>query len=214
MRQGLWALLAATLPAIAGADAAADARAAARLTAAIASLEGLRAGFRQTVTDANGEQTEAAEGSVSLARPGRFRWDYRTPPQLIVSDGTTVWLYDEDLAQVTVRSAAETLSGTPALLLAGQGDLAAEFAISDGGEADGLAWTRLQPKDAEGDFSELSVGIAGSELRRMTLVDRLGQTTRLDFSRIERNPRFEPGTFTFVPPPGVDVVGRAASGGG
>ena len=212
MRQGLWALLAAALPAIAGADA--DARAAARLTAAIASLEGLRAEFRQTVTDANGEQTEAAEGSVALARPGRFRWDYRTPPQLIVSDGTTVWLYDEDLAQVTVRSAAETLSGTPALLLAGQGDLAVEFVISDGGEADGLAWTRLQPKDAEGDFSEVSVGIAGGELRRMTLVDRLGQTTRVDFSRIERNPRFEPGTFTFVPPPGVDVVGRAASGGG
>jgi outer membrane lipoprotein carrier protein len=214
MRQWLWALLVAALPVVGGADAAADARAAARLTAAIASLEGLRAEFRQTVTDANGEQTEAAEGSVSLARPGRFRWDYRTPPQLIVSDGTTVWLYDEDLAQVTVRGAAETLSGTPALLLAGQGDLAAEFAISDGGLADGLAWTRLQPKDAEGDFSELAVGIAGGELRRMTLVDRLGQTTRLDFSRIERNPRFAPGTFTFVPPPGVDVVGRAASGGG
>jgi outer membrane lipoprotein carrier protein len=214
MRQWLWALLVAALPVVGGADAAADARAAARLTAAIASLEGLRAAFRQTVTDANGEQTEVAEGSVSLARPGRFRWDYRTPPQLIVSDGTTVWLYDEDLAQVTVRGAAETLSGTPALLLAGQGDLAAEFAISDGGLADGLAWTRLQPKDAEGDFSELAVGIAGGELRRMTLVDRLGQTTRLEFSRIERNPRFAPGTFTFVPPPGVDVVGRAASGGG
>jgi outer membrane lipoprotein carrier protein len=214
MRQGLWALLAAALPAMAGADAAADARAAARLTAAIASLDGFRAEFRQTVTDANGEQTEAAEGRVALARPGRFRWDYRTPPQLIVSDGTTVWLYDEDLAQVTVRGAAETLSGTPALLLAGQSDLAAEFAITDGGQADGLAWTRLRPKDAQADFSELSVGIAVGELRRMTLVDRLGQTTRLDFSRIERNPRFEPGTFTFVPPPGVDVVGRAASGDG
>jgi outer membrane lipoprotein carrier protein len=48
----------------------------------------------------------------------------------------------------------------------------------------------------------------------MTLLDKLGQTTELEFSRIERNPRFAPDTFTFVPPPGVDVVGRATPGGG
>jgi outer membrane lipoprotein carrier protein len=214
MRRATWVLVAALVPAVAGADAAADARAAARLSSAIASLQGWRAEFQQTVTDANGERIETAEGSVSLARPGRFRWDYRRPPQLIVSDGATVWLYDADLAQVTVRPAADALSGTPALLLSGEADLSREFAIRDGGEADGLAWSRLQPKDSDGDFSELAVGIADGELRRMTLVDRLGQTTRLDFSRIERNPRFDAETFTFVPPPGVDVVGRAAPGGG
>ena len=214
MRLALWLFLASLLPGLAGADAAADARAAERVTAAIARLEGFRAEFVQTVTDANGEQTESAAGSVSLARPGRFRWDYRTPPQLIVSDGTTVWLYDADLAQVTVRSAAETLSGTPALLLAGEGNLAAEFEIRDGGRDGEYAWSLLRPKDAEADFSELAVGVAGGELRRMTLVDRLGQTTRLEFSRIERNPSFDAGTFTFVAPPGVDVVGRAPPGSG
>ena len=107
MRRATWVLVAALLPAVAGADTAADARAAARLSSAIASLQGWRAEFQQTVTDANGERTETAEGSVSLARPGRFRWDYRRPPQLIVSDGATVWLYDADLAQVTVRPAAD-----------------------------------------------------------------------------------------------------------
>jgi outer membrane lipoprotein carrier protein len=48
----------------------------------------------------------------------------------------------------------------------------------------------------------------------MTLRDKLGQTTELEFSRIERNPRFDADTFTFVPPPDVDVVGRATPGGG
>ena len=43
----------------------------------------------------------------TLAKPGRFRWDYRVPPQTIVSDGTTVWLYDEDLAQ-NIAIAAST----------------------------------------------------------------------------------------------------------
>jgi outer membrane lipoprotein-sorting protein len=35
--------------------------------------------------------------------------------------------------------------------------------------------------------------------------------TRLEFDRIERNPRLDASLFTFVPPAGVDVVGRAPS---
>jgi outer membrane lipoprotein carrier protein len=113
---------------------------------------------------------------------------------------------------VTVRPAAEALVGTPALLLSGEASVRESFEVSDGGIEDGLAWTRLAPKAAEGDFRELRVGIAGGELRYMVLVDRLGQTTRLEFDRVERNPRLEPQAFSFAPPPGVDVVGRAPAG--
>ena len=203
--------LASLLPWAAMADPPADVRAASRLDEALAGLSSLRAEFSQTVTNASGEQTEAAEGSVALARPGKFRWDYREPAQLIVSDGVTVWLYDEDLAQVTVRPASEALIGTPALLLSGRADVQGEFRVSDGGSEDGLAWSRLEPRDSDSDFRELRVGIADGVLRRMVLVDRLGQTTRLDFDRIERNPRLAPSAFSFTPPPGVDVVGRAAA---
>jgi outer membrane lipoprotein carrier protein len=206
------ALLAALLPWAAMADSSADANAQLRLEHALQGLAGLRAGFRQTVTDAQGETVEAADGTVSLSRPGRFRWEYREPAQLIVSDGTTVWFYDVELAQVTIRPAAETLAGSPALLLSGASDLSAEFDIADGGESDGLAWTRLMPRSEQGDFRELRVGLSDGTLRRMTLVDRLGQTTRLEFEHIERNPRFDASTFRFSPPPGVDVVGRAPAG--
>ena len=214
MRKAWIALLALCLPGIAGADAASDTRATERLETALKGLSSLRAGFHQTVTDAKGAQTETAEGTVALARPGKFRWDYRVPAQLIVSDGTTVWLYDVDLAQVTIRPAADSLSGTPALLFSGQTDLGAEFRIADGGQGDGLAWSRLTPRSANSDFRELSVGIAAGEMRRMVLVNRLGQTMRLEFDRIERNPHLDASTFTFTAPPGVDVVGRAPDGGG
>ena len=211
MRLGALACVAVLLPWAAMADAPADVRAASRLEESLAGLGSFRAEFRQTVTDSGGQQTESAEGTVALARPGKFRWDYRTPPQLIVSDGVTVWLYDEDLAQVTVRPAAEALIGTPALLLSGRADFRSEFQVTDGGSEDGLAWSRLEPRDAESDFRELRVGIAAGELRRMVLVDRLGQVTRLDFDRIERNPDLDPTGFSFTPPPGVDVVGRATA---
>lgn len=208
-----WILtLIALLPLAAAADTSADLTATRRLESALAGLAGFRAEFRQTVTDAQGKVVESAEGTVTLARPGRFRWDYRVPEQLIVSDGVTVWFHDIGLEQVTIRSAAETLQGTPAMLLSGDGDLRAEFVIGDGGSEDGFAWSRLTPRGEEGDFRELRVGIAAGELRRMTLLDRLGQTTHLEFDQIERNPKFQISTFSFTPPPGVDVVGRSPAG--
>ncbi len=209
MKSVMLAIASMLLPWIADADATADAKATERLEAVLGELAGLKAEFRQTVTDAKGVVTESAEGTVALSRPGRFRWDYRVPAQLIVSDGTTVWFHDIDLSQVTIHSAAETLVGTPALLLSGKGDLRAEFEIADDGQEDGLTWSRLTPRNADGDFREMRVGIAAGQLRRMTLVDRLGQTTRLVFDKLERNPRFDPATFSFTAPPGVDVVGRA-----
>jgi outer membrane lipoprotein carrier protein len=175
-------------------------------------LQSLRAEFRQTVTDAHGRVLERAEGTVSLARPGRFRWDYRVPEQVIVSDGVTIWLYDVLLEQVTVRPADEALAGTPAMLLAGGSDLSEEFEITDAGVQDGLNWSRLTPRRSDGDFREVRLGFAGSDLRHMTFFDRMGQTTELDLLQVERNPRFDSSLFKFEPPPGVDVVGRAPVG--
>lgn len=205
-------LLLSAVACAAGADATADAAAARRLETALGDLTSLRAEFRQSVTDVQGRVTETAEGTVALARPGRFRWDYRVPEQLIVSDGVTVWFHDIGLEQVTIRSAADTIAGTPAMLLSGEGDLEVEFRIADGGENEGLRWSVLTPRSEEGDFRELRVGLVQGELRRMTLLDRLGQTTRLEFERIERNPKLDPAQFSFTPPPGVDVVGRAPAG--
>jgi len=212
MRRCAAALLLAMLTTAAHADAAADAAAIRRVQSVFGELSSLRAEFMQTVTDADGRLVERAEGTMSLARPGRFRWDYRVPEQLIVCDGTTVWFHDIGLEQVTIRPAAEMIIGTPAMLLGGEGDLKAEFEITDGGLADGLAWSLLTPRRSDGDFRNLRIGFAGGEVRRMVLLDRLGQTTELAFERVERNPRLAPSQFSFTPPAGVDVVGRAPGG--
>jgi len=191
---------------------AAAADAALRLERYLDELTSLRAEFRQSVTDARGRAIERAEGTMSLLRPGRFRWEYRVPEQLIVSDGKTIWHYDIELEQVTIREAGATLAGTPAQLLAGQADLDEEFSITDAGEGEGLQWSLLTPRRPDPDFRELRLGFDGRELRRMRLFDRLDQITELELLQIERNPRLDPSLFTFKPPPGVDVVGRAPAG--
>ncbi len=202
------ALLTVSLPV--AADVAADTAALARVQDYVAALRTLRAEFRQEVSDASGAVREQADGVLALAKPGRFRWDYRNPSeQLLVSDGETVWLYDVDLAQVTVRSVGQSLSNTPAMLLSGTGNVDETFDVKADGSADGLDWVQLEPKLDDTDFRSVRLGFAGKELLRMELSDRLGQTTRIQFTRIERNPVLEPGLFSFTPPAGVDVVGAA-----
>jgi outer membrane lipoprotein carrier protein len=45
----------------------------------------------------------------------------------------------------------------------------------------------------------------------MELVDKLGQTTRIDFSGVKRNASLDDTLFRFEPPPGADVIGDSAS---
>ncbi len=192
------------------ADVAADNAALARVQDYVAALRTLRAdSARRSVTPA----ARCASRRMACWRwrkPGRFRWDYRNPAeQLLVSDGETVWLYDVDLAQVTVRSVGQSLSNTPAMLLSGTGNVAETFDVAADGSADGLDWVQLKPKLDDTDFRSVRLGFAGKELIRMELSDRLGQTTRIQFTRIERNPALEPELFSFTPPAGVDVVGAA-----
>ena len=179
----------------------------ARVEALLASTQSLRAGFTQEVRDGGGKLVQNAAGTFLLQKPGRFRWDYTTPAQSIVSDGTRLWFYDADLAQVTVRKQRDVLTQAPAMLLAGKGKVAAGFDADELPAAAGLDWLRLVPRSGGGDFRELRLGFAGEALREMELVDRLGQRTRIRFTALERNVKLAADAFKFKIPPDTDVVG-------
>jgi chaperone LolA len=112
----------------------------ARVEALLASTQSLRSSFVQEVRDGNGKLVQNAAGTFVLQKPGRFRWDYTTPAQAIVSDGTRLWFYDADLAQVTVRRQREVLTQAPAMLLAGKGKVGAGFDAEELPAAGGLDW--------------------------------------------------------------------------
>jgi outer membrane lipoprotein carrier protein len=179
----------------------------ARVEALLASTQSLRASFTQDIRDGNGKLVQNAAGTFVLQKPGRFRWDYTAPAQAIVSDGMRLWFYDADLAQVTVRRQRDVLTQAPAMLLAGKGKVAAGFDADELPPAGGLDWLRLVPRTGAGDFRELRLGFAGTDLREMELVDRLGQRTRIRFTALERNVKLAADTFKFKIPPDTDVVG-------
>jgi outer membrane lipoprotein carrier protein len=168
-----------------------------------------QADFEQKVFDGRRTLLQTATGTFAFERPGRFRWVYATPtPQLIVGDGERVWIYDEDLAQVTVRRLARALGSTPAALLAGSADVAQAFEFTELGARDGLEWLEAKPRDAEAGFERIRLGMSAVGVEAMELIDHFGQTTQLRFSNIERNPTLDPARFRFTPPPGTDVLGQ------
>lgn len=203
----------AGLSAVHAADSAKDVQAGRqRVEAFLNGLQGLEAEFEQILTDRNGQVIDQARGTLAILRPNRFRWDYREPyEQVIVADGSRVWLYDSDLEQVTVRKLDETLSATPAMLLSGEGNLEDNFTVTRVEQEDGIQWVRMEPKRSDTDFKWVRLGFEDSTLKFMQLADKLGQTTRLEFSQIERNPPLDPSRFTFTVPPGADVIGDAST---
>ena len=174
----------------------------------VRTTQAARADFEQKVYDRNGKLVQESKGSFAFLRPGRFRWVYAKPnPQLIVGDGERVWVYDEDLKQVTVRKLARALGSTPAALLAGAADIEKAFVLSDSGDKDGLAWVEAKPREKEAGFERVSLGLSVSGVEAMELVDHFSQTTRLKFTSIVRNPKLDGSEFRFTPPKGADVLG-------
>jgi outer membrane lipoprotein carrier protein len=165
--------------------------------------------FDQVLLDETGATIQKSKGRLWIERPNKFRWDYETPyKQQIVGDGERLWVYDEDLKQVTVRPLKAGLLDTPAVLLAGRGRLEERFEIADAGVESDVAWIELLPKNKEAGFEKVRLGFVQGHLRGFELMDGLGQMTRYTLTDGLENKSISAERFTFTPPPDVDVVGE------
>jgi outer membrane lipoprotein carrier protein len=202
--RGAWLLAAAlaALPATAAWAGAVDA-----FLAFTSSSRTATARFEQQVFDRSGRQVERATGDFAFSRPGKFRWAYDRPLRtLVVADGRKLWIYDEDLNQVTVRPMDRALSATPAALLAGEADVTAVFTLREAGRVDGLEWLEAVPKERDTGFDRVRIGMKGGAPAAMELVDSLGGRTVLRFPEFRARAAVDPSVFRFTPPAGADVL--------
>ena len=162
--------------------------------------------FSQRVTSGSGKVSQSS-GEFAFARPGKFRWTYEKPYlQVIVADGQTLTIFDQDLNQVTIRPLTDALGATPAAILFGQANLEKRFEFKDAGSRDGMDWLSATPKTHDTTFAQMSIGFRDGKLAAMELHDALGQTTELGFTDVARNAMVDPKLFKFVPPQGADVL--------
>lgn len=188
-----------------------------RLIESLSSTQSLQADFRQTTITisraAAPQKSRVASGSFSIARPGLLRWEVTKPyVQLQLLDGQQFWLYDPDLAQVTVRPlSAASLSGLAGLLLNSTGltrsELAQRYEMRSQPDRDGLSWIHMTPLQPEPGVVKIVVGMdRDAMLRQVEITDALQQVTRLELSNVVKNTAINPALFRFVPPKGVSVL--------
>ncbi|WP_049722121.1 outer membrane lipoprotein chaperone LolA [Gilvimarinus polysaccharolyticus] len=200
---GLLTVLFSAVSSAAGPDNSANA-----LRDTLAATTSLSGQFEQTLRDAEGETIEASSGSFVLQRPGRFFWHTQKPfEQQLISDGSTIWLYDPDLLQVTVRPVDDSLKATPAALLSESAESLTEaFRITRSVGQQGLEVFGLAPINEDGLFARLELEFDGQQLQRIIVHDSLGQTTEFALIDTVRNQPVDAAQFSFNAPEGVDVL--------
>jgi outer membrane lipoprotein carrier protein len=187
--------------------ASADDAALQRLSAHLEGLKSLQAQFVQTVSDEKGKVLQTSQGTLSVKRGNRLRWETSAPfAYLIVTDGAMLWRYDRDLEQVTRQKFKGELADTPALILSG--DMARirsnyEVSFEKGAGGD---YFHLRPKQKNALFRSLTLLFSAGSVSELTLQDNLDQRTQIRFNAVANNPALADSLFHFDPPPGVDVV--------
>jgi outer membrane lipoprotein carrier protein len=179
------------------------------LEAFVRDVHSLTADFKQELWTADHRLQQTETGTLSLRRPNRFRWIYKEPTELtVVADGRQLWIYDVELAQVTVAPLDTTVESTPAMLLSGDRSVRDGFDVVQTYRLDGLDWVKLKPKTGGADFSSVLIGFAGNAPQQLELVDGLNQVTRIELMNLHVNADIADSTFEFKPPAGVDVIGN------
>lgn len=196
-------------------------------------IHSVSADFQQQLYASDGYLIQENSGSMLVAAPGRIRWLVENPmEQWVISDGSTLWLYDPDLEQVIIRPFDQNLGAAPALLLTGDTEqldsaFLVDFAAADieatdldatDLEATDLEATdvdsqdsihchfRLRPRDDQSLYRELKLSLQDGLPLSITIIDSLDQRTRIDFENAVLNGAVDERLFSFEPPPGVDII--------
>ncbi|HEY6363034.1 MAG TPA: outer membrane lipoprotein chaperone LolA [Vicinamibacterales bacterium] len=157
-------------------------------------------------------RTQAREsGRVSVKKPGRMRWVYTAPERKeFVADGQKVYSYIPQDKQVIVSDVPpDNQATTPALFLAGKGDISRDFTAAYADTAaPGTVALKLTPRRSEQEYEYLVVAMdpATLQIRALTTRDRQGGESTLTFSNLRENQGIADKEFAFRIPRGVDVI--------
>ena len=168
-------------------------------------LTGLQAHFTQYELVENNQKVDPNSGQVWMQVPALFRWQYVEPiEQLIVADGEKVWVYDEDLEQVTVKAQDNELN--PIYVIINDEKSQQHYDIKHEMSRQDIDWISLTPKVRNEEVQTVWLAVHEQTIIQIKVVNQMGQTMGFEFNDIQKNPDMPEDMFTFVPPEGVDVV--------
>ncbi|NVJ59994.1 MAG: outer membrane lipoprotein chaperone LolA [Gammaproteobacteria bacterium] len=172
-------------------------------------IKSLKAEFKQTISDQFGTKKDQTLGNFVIKKPAKFIWETVSPfEQLIVSNGKSLWTFDQDLDQVNIQDLNTAVGNTPVFLLeANKNELAKTFNVKKllSGEETSATY-ELTPKEPGYAFERMMVLFKSGVLNEIFLIDTLGQQTVVQLTDVAQNITIEDSEFEFTPPDSVDVM--------
>jgi outer membrane lipoprotein carrier protein len=184
----------------------------------------LKAEFFESYRDGSGG-VAAESGTVYFSRPGRMRWEYRSPQEkLFLVDGTNAWFYvptDHTASRAKIKESSDWR--TPLALLAGKADLSElcrrlDLLTARSDEqllTPGDSLLRCIPRDnPHGSLDHGAVTAPyvlleadpEGQLMRVVVREAGNVETEFRFGHWEENIPIPEAKFHFQAPPGVSVV--------
>ena len=173
-------------------------------------FKSLSANFNQTVSSDDGAVLQKSSGSFVILRPGKFNWTVKLPiTQELITDGQSLWIYEPDLEQVTIRKLGTNLGQTPLVLLTNQhANLKNSFNVSQVNDHTFV----LLPKSSKDNFKKVTLTFTNNTPASLSLINQLNQSTTINFSNVKLNPPVNVNQFRFAIPKGVDVINLTKRG--
>ena len=175
-------------------------------------LQTLQAEFTETYRGAGIERTES--GSLWLKRPGKMRWEYRSPKEkLFLSDGKDAWFYlpgDRQVRRTSVKKLDDLRS--PLGFLLGKTRLEKELdglsvASDIAPMTAGNTVLRGVPKAMADRVNEVVLEVTPDyRIARIQLEEADESVTEYRFGEQRENAEIADQRFRFSPPPGVEIV--------
>ena len=198
---------------------------AAKLQETYDKISNLSAEFRQMTFMKMSRRARHGAGSVVFQKPGRMRWDYSSPAQqVLVCDGQTFYMYFAMEKQMMVVSADQYLkSDVTYSFFAGTGNILRDFDVLPPDEdvkktetAEGTEKPqggksiiiKLVPRNSHPQIDYIHLWTEDSTFLtdRIQIVDHFGSVTDLFFTNIKVDQEIPAGRFTFIPPPGTEII--------
>ncbi|WP_025897269.1 LolA family protein [Sneathiella glossodoripedis] len=171
-----------------------DQESVARVEAYLNEITTLKARFLQI--NAEGQY---ARGTVLINRPGRARFEYDPPAQiLVVADGTWLVFHDKELEETN----RIPLYSTPiSVILKEKVELKGDVTVTSVEKDGGILRINIIDTD-EPDQGGLTLvfTLAPFELRKWLVTDAQGSTTSVAISEVEEGLSFEPKLFVLTDP--------------
>jgi len=169
--------------------------------------EDLSADFTQVALMIASGMEQKSSGSVVFKKGGKMRWSYDgEDPQVLTSDGTTLWIHQIRDKTVLKQPIAELQPASKLALdlLSGFKGVESAFEISECGDN----CLKLIPREASTELSSVTVETnqGGKTVKSVATADALGNETKIEFTNIKLNTGVKDDFFTFSPPRGVQVL--------